>query len=183
MPCDRIFLDRSKVVQFCDELFVGGSDANKVWRWLQQENRHIEELKLNCRELDGVKLLSDHISSEEVSLSYLLEYVLKDFLPYRKRYINRLYDIEQRRKAFDQATGVNDNSQNNYNTVGSPYDVKKNRFSYDTGVPGVDNYMLEDRYKSYYNYSPKRGYRVGTPDRKYYPRSPSRGYDQGSPDQ
>lgn len=162
VSCDKIYFDKSKVVQFCDELFGPGSDSNKVWRWLQQENRHLIELKLNCQELDGVKLLSDHISSEEVSLSYLLEYVLKDFLPNRKRYINRLYDIEQRKKVQDSLSGV-DNNMHNYNTVGSP--IKKNRFSYYTGVPGVDDYMLQDRNASYYNFSPTRGYHVGTPNK------------------
>ena len=92
---DKIFLDRKAVVNFCDELFGSGSDSEKVWKWLQQEYRHFQDLKYSSTDTDGVKLLVGHIKSDEVSLSYLLEFVLKDFLPARKRYINKLYGVDK----------------------------------------------------------------------------------------
>jgi len=70
-------------------MFGKGSDSEKVWKWIQQENKHIQDIFAVHPNLDGVRLLDGHISEREVSLSYLLEYVLKDYLPEKKRYINR----------------------------------------------------------------------------------------------
>jgi hypothetical protein len=156
---DKIFLDRKGIANFCDELFGPGSDSDKVWKWLQQENRHFHDIQHTAQDLDGVQLLSGHIDSERVSLSYLLEYVLKDFLPDKKRYINKLYDLEK------TSAGP---------VTGGPYSPSKARPDglVDDGTDPVDMPLL-DPYSTRTGTGPMgRGHPSGSDDYMLYGTNP-----------
>ena len=103
-PCDKLFLEKLDVLKLCDNLFGSGSLPDKVWDWLQKENLHLKELKVINLNRQEVKLLSAQLSPHRVSLSYLLEYLLKDFLKNKKRYIQRLDDLEHSRKSQQHDT-------------------------------------------------------------------------------
>lgn len=93
--------------------------------------------------LDGVKLLNGHISDNEVSLSYLLEYVLKDFLPDKKRYINRLYEIGKLKKQRDMDYGIplNPATHGKDSFADSPQSMKNLEY-FNSANPKIDSYML-----------------------------------------
>lgn len=92
---DKIFLERMDVLKLCDSLFGSGSVPDKVWDWLQKENSHLKELKHINLNKEGIRFLSAHLTRDRVSLSYLLEYLLKDFLKNQKRHIQRLESLEK----------------------------------------------------------------------------------------
>jgi len=75
------------------------------------------------------------MTDSEVSLSYLLEYVLREFLPEKKRYINRLNDIEKLGRMDNAGYSTNDNYNSNYSSSQSrnPQEYK---------MPFIDNYMV-----------------------------------------
>ena len=52
---DEIFLDKTGVVNLCNQLFGADSDSEKIWKWIQQEKRHIEKLSNSRNDIDGVK--------------------------------------------------------------------------------------------------------------------------------
>ena len=142
MSADEIFIDKPGVLKWCDELFGIGSDSQKVWKWLQQEYKHLRYLSNTNPGMDGIKLLNGHITPNSLSLSYLLEYVLKDFLPDRKRYINRLYDFSKQME--DKHGDTNTGLPSGDNGTRDPSVREKNQdfFNYSSANPKVDTYML-----------------------------------------
>ena len=154
---DEIFIDKPGVVKWCDELFGVGSDSAKVWKWLQQEYKHLRHLSNTNPDLDGIKLLSGHITPDSISLSFLLEYVLKDFLPDKKRYINRLYEYS---KQMDDKLGETKSglpTADNENTEGGSSFPEKNLdyFNYNSANPKIDAIMLYPNLQFDYD-SPKK---------------------------
>jgi len=59
------------------------------------ESAKIKQINLSKNYRQNIILIRDQITSEKVSLSYFLEYIMKDYLENKKRYIQRLHEVEQ----------------------------------------------------------------------------------------
>lgn len=87
---DDIHLQTSDVKAFTDALFTNTSTPTKVLIWLKTENQFLSSLSQTSPPSPQIKYLSSQLSPISVSLSYLLEYILRDYLPHKKRYIDIL---------------------------------------------------------------------------------------------
>jgi hypothetical protein len=92
---DDIHLQTSDVKLFTDALFTNTSTLTKVLIWLKTENQFLSSLSLTSPLSPQIKFLSSQLSPNSVSLSYLLEYILRDYLPHKKRYIDNLSQPKQ----------------------------------------------------------------------------------------
>ena len=91
---DKMYLYHKDIVHFCEKMLGVNSDPRKLIKWLKIETRKIQELNDLTAYKEEVSLIKDQISPDKVSLSYLLEFLMKDYLSDQKRYIERMQEIK-----------------------------------------------------------------------------------------
>jgi hypothetical protein len=109
---DEIHLQTSDVKAFTDALFTNSSMPTKVLIWLENENQFLASLNQTSLGDLPIKKLSYQLGPGFVSVSYLLEYILRDYLPGKKRYINMLCKPKPylSNENFDKGSQVTKNS-------------------------------------------------------------------------
>jgi len=58
---------------------------NKLIKWMNVESAKIKQINLSKNYRQNIILIRDQITSEKVSLSYFLEYIMKDYLENKKK--------------------------------------------------------------------------------------------------
>ena len=91
---DKITLHIEEIKSICEKLFGNSSLNKKIIKWIENENTQILNLSIMNKSNEQIESLKKHIKKSHVSASYLLEYLLIEFLPSDKRWIDEITNEE-----------------------------------------------------------------------------------------